>query len=414
MSEENVTAAGVKVINALYSLSSILKLYEVNNDAVVRVIETLQADLKAAFEETKELHLMLRKEEFFINDQLLKVDLPLYTKARELAVTLDVFNWGDIRISSGVDHIEVERFVKAFSDSLRHSKSVFPPEGFPNIQGRKAKGSSAAAFRFEPERLALWLYSGLVDIVEQIYHMHKEGEQPSLLPLRRSLQMIIDNMMSHSGIYQMLSSVRAIDSARSAANKRVAIAIDAVGFGVFLNLPTADLMVIALSGVLGGLADSRNSIETVRPLMNYSGLGELALQLILTLYDARAAYQGNQVGILGQLLMVVECYHDILDSEPNASEGELIRRLVQGEFPYINTQLAKVFARYKGPYPIGSTVIVDGQEYMVIEQPDNLEGKKRPVVAQLHNGLIAQKRDLRKDISEIQASKRVDFIFSNN
>ena len=148
MSEENVTEAGIKVINALYSLSSILKLYEVNNDAVVRIMDTLQEDLKAVFTETKELHLMLRKDEFFINDQLLKVDLALYTKARELAMTLDAFDWGDIRISSGVDHLEVERFVKAFSDSLRHTKSMFPAEGFENIQGRKARGSSAAAFRF--------------------------------------------------------------------------------------------------------------------------------------------------------------------------------------------------------------------------------------------------------------------------
>ncbi|MEC8278730.1 MAG: hypothetical protein VX026_13515, partial [Myxococcota bacterium] len=234
MSEESVTKAGIKVINALYSLSSILKLYEVNNDAVVRIMETLQKELQDTFTEVNELHLMLRKDEFFINDQLLKVDLALYTKAREVAIILDAFNWGDIRISSEIGTLEVENFVQAFSDSLRHSKSMFPKNGFPNIKGQKARGSSAAAFRFEPERLAIWLYSGLIDIVEQIYQLHENGEQPSLLPLRRSLQMVIDNMRSQSGIYQMLSAVRDIDTARSESNKRVAVAIDSVGFGAFL------------------------------------------------------------------------------------------------------------------------------------------------------------------------------------
>ena len=269
-------------------------------------------------------------------------------------------------------------------------------------------------FDFEPERLAIWLYSGLIDIVEQVYQLQSEGEQPSLLPLRRSLQMIIDNMMSHSGIYQMLSSVRGIGSARGGSNRRVAIAIDAVGFGAFLNLPSGDLMTIALSGILGGISNSRDPIETVGPIMNYSGLGELALKLILTLHDARAAYQGGQVGILGQLLMIVECYHDLLDAEPSTAEGEVIRRLIQGEVSHVNPQLIKLFARYKGPYPIGSTIKVDNQDYMVIEQTDNHDGKIRPVVAQLNNGELVRKRDLRSEPGEILSSERIDFIFGTN
>ena len=412
MSEESVTKAGIKVINALYSLSSILKLYEVNNDAVVRIMETLQKELQDTFTEVNELHLMLRKDEFFINDQLLKVDLALYTKAREVAIILDAFNWGDIRISSEIGTLEVENFVQAFSDSLRHSKSMFPKNGFPNIKGQKARGSSAAAFRFEPERLAIWLYSGLIDIVEQIYQLHENGEQPSLLPLRRSLQMVIDNMRSQSGIYQMLSAVRDIDTARSESNKRVAVAIDSVGFGAFLHLEPSDLMVIALSGVLGGLSKSRDPIQTVQPLMNYSGLGLLALKLILTLHDARAAYQGEQVGILGQLLMIVESYHDLLDAEPDASEGDVIRRLIQGHNESINNQLTKIFARYKGPFPIGSTVKIDNKDYIVIEQPDNHKGKIRPTVAQLSGGNLIDKRDLREETVEIQSSKRKGILFS--
>ena len=48
--------------------------------------------------------------------------------------------------------------------------------------------------------------------------------------------MIIDNMRSQSGIYQMLSAVRAIDTSRTLSNKRVAVAIDSIGFGAFLIL----------------------------------------------------------------------------------------------------------------------------------------------------------------------------------
>ena len=161
MSDENATGVGIKVINALYSLSSILKLYEINNDAVVRIIDSLHKEIAAGFEVgLGELHLTLREDEFFVNDQILKVDLALYTKAKEVASILNSFDWGDVRFLSGVSLNEIETFVQSFSESLRNSKSMFPAEGFPHIQGKKARGSSAAAFRFEPERLAIWLYPG--------------------------------------------------------------------------------------------------------------------------------------------------------------------------------------------------------------------------------------------------------------
>ena len=83
-------------------------------------------------------------------------------------------------------------------------------------------------------------------------------------------------------------------------------------------------MIIALSGVLGGLSSDPDPIQTVKPLMKYSGLGQLALKLILTLHDAASA-KGEQVGILGQLLMIVERYHDLLDSNLDAAEGDLIQ-----------------------------------------------------------------------------------------
>ena len=72
------------------------------------------------------------------------------------------------------------------------------------------------------------------------------------------------------------------------------MAIDSIGFGAFLGLESSDLMIIALSGVLGGLSSDPDPIQTVKPLMKYSGLGQLALKLILTLHDARASAKGSR------------------------------------------------------------------------------------------------------------------------
>ena len=56
--------------------------------------------------------------------------------------------------------------------------------------------------------MAIWLMAGLLDVVDRLYVLSDKGERPSLLPIRRSLQMIVDNMKSFSGIYQMLSAFR--------------------------------------------------------------------------------------------------------------------------------------------------------------------------------------------------------------
>ena len=66
---------------------------------------------------------------------------------------------------------------------------------------KKSAGSAAAAFRFDPNKMAIWLMAGLLDVVDRLYVLSDKGERPSLLPIRRSLQMIIDNMKTFSQVY---------------------------------------------------------------------------------------------------------------------------------------------------------------------------------------------------------------------
>ena len=161
------TELGSKILLTLYSLGSVLKLYEINNSAVMRQMDSLEESLKEFFTNgVDELKLTLRSDEFFINDQLFKVDLQMYTRMRELAKSLGEFDYGDLRFTSSTTREDIEGFVQGYSDSLRASKSQLKPQ-YGGISGKKAVGSSAAAFRFEPNKMAIWLYAGLLDVVEQ-------------------------------------------------------------------------------------------------------------------------------------------------------------------------------------------------------------------------------------------------------
>jgi hypothetical protein len=372
-----------KILLTLHSLGSVLKLYEVNNTAVVRQLEQLEECLRAFFEEgNSQLKYTLRSDEFFINDKLFKVDLPLYLRARDLAETLGQFDYGELCFGSQTTKADLEAFVSDYSQSLRSSKSSLKPQ-YGAVSGGKARGSSAAAFRFDPDKMAIWLYSGLLDIVEQLYARFEEGEYPSLLPLRRSIQMIIDNMKDHGGIYQMLSAIRDIETARTRGNTRVAIAIDSIGLGLFLGLSSMKIMDQALCGILGGLTKNPDPLASVQPIFSFSGLGESAVGLILTIYDARNSRNGQSAGPMGNILMITEAYHELLNSYPDVPLPDLIRNMATGNVEGLDQGIAQLFARYKGLYPIGSILDVDGSFMVVMGHANNEKGKKRPIVSKI-------------------------------
>ena len=79
MSADGFQEIGAKIIIVLHSLSSVLKLYDTNNAAIVRQIDSFEKELNAAFEKgIEELRITLRSDEFFINDKLLKIDIQLH------------------------------------------------------------------------------------------------------------------------------------------------------------------------------------------------------------------------------------------------------------------------------------------------------------------------------------------------
>jgi len=379
-----------KILLTLHSLGSVLKLYETNNSAVLRQLDQLEEALKVFFTGGHDqLKYTLRSDEFFINDKLFKVDLPMYLRARDLAASLGQFEYGELCFSSHTTRPDLEAFVSDYSKSLRAGKSSLNQQ-YGGITGRKAKGSSAAAFRFDPDKMAIWLYSGLLDIVEQLYDRFNQGDYPSLLPLRRSLQMIIDNMKQHGGIYQMLSAIRDLEKRRSVSHTRVAIAIDSIGLGIFLGLSSLKLMNLALCGILGGLTKKSDPLQAISPIYSFAGLGDSAVGLVLTLYDARASRKGEQAGPLGNILMIAEAYHQLLNGYPETPLPELVRNMAEGKVDGLEQGLAQLFARYKGLYPIGSILELDRDLAVVMGHANNEKGKKRPIISKIRGQKLSE------------------------
>ena len=152
--EDGIEEKGKKIILTLHALGNALRLYDVNNAAVSRQVDALIEELEFFTSKSLYLRLTLRDDEFFANDNLIKADVYLYVRAKELSELLEEFQYNDIKFLSTTTKQDVENFVLALSKGIKKTDDVLTGHSFGGITGQKAKGSSAAAFRFEPDKLA--------------------------------------------------------------------------------------------------------------------------------------------------------------------------------------------------------------------------------------------------------------------
>lgn len=386
--KELLQNTGAEVMVLFFGLSRGLTLYETNNSAITRLVDALAASVQRFHSTTGEsLQLKLLAEEFFVNGRLLKVDAQLYERATNLAAILARFEIGEITFDRGAERSNIDALVADFSQSIRSGKSQIKPEGYGPVRLGKASGRSVASYRFDPRKLATLLYGSLLDLVDKLYKEYDAGQSPSLLPLKRSFQLIIDNMLGYGGIYQVLAAVRDPAVPVSRAALRVATAIDVIGYGHYLDLPKTDLMYLALGGILGGLTEHAEPDEAVRPLFKFKGLGDAAMPLILAVHDTRASRQGKPVGIPGRMLAVAEVYQELTSATEQraaVAPSKALTAMVEGRVKGVDRGAAAVFFSYKGQYPLGSLVrLQDGRVCVVLAHGEGETGKVRPVVARL-------------------------------
>ncbi len=371
---------GREAVVVVAGLVRALSFYDINNVAVQRLID----QLLALHQRTGggELRIQLLTDEFFVNGRLLRADEMLYERASVLSAVLSKLGVGDLTFGDGLDRAHVEALCQRVAAAVRSKSAKLDMEPAGAISLGPSRGSGIAAYRFEPDRLAVSVYAGLLDLVERLYAEHEAGNAPSLLPVKRSLQLLSDGMGTSPALYLLLAAVHDPAIPLNHARGRVAAATYAVGFARALGLGRDMIMTLALSAILGGLAEKGDADGAVEPLFRYAGLGDSAMPLALTLYDARALRQGRPAGVPGQLVALTHAYvARTAAARPATAPARFVRALAAGEFKGVDLRLCQVFAAWLGPCPIGSLVrLADGAVAVVVGQGDGPSRAARPTV----------------------------------
>ena len=99
-------------------------------------------------------------------------------------------------------------------------------------------------------------------------------------------------------------------------------------------------------------------------------------------------------------------YHKTINEDPSVPLPQVILDLIEETDGQIKS-LIQVFARYKGPFPIGSFIRVDDEVVLVVGQSARRTGKQRPMVARLSGKQILEVLDLsttpQKTIQSLQS-----------
>jgi hypothetical protein len=121
------------------------------------------------------------------------------------------------------------------------------------------------------------------------------------------------------------------------------------------------------------------------------------MPLVLTVFDTCAARAGKSAGVPGRLLAVVERYQELISvHEPRLSLAAAVQAMASGKVENTEATMAKVFALYKGRYPIGSIVqLSSSRPGLVLSHGETETGKLRPLLGLLgDDGKITERVDL--------------------
>lgn len=387
---------GQVVLSGVYSLVRALRLYDPNNAAIARIVDEFHQGLAPWLATSSDgLRLTVMSDQVFTNERLLKADPALYERITALHERLEPLGINELEFRPAMSREDLLGFVEALAVHTRGQGSRLVETGTDEIRTRWVEGDAVAAYRLAPDRLAVWLYASLLDLTEQLYARVEAGETPSLVPLRRALQLLVDHLPGNLGVFQLLAALRDPSPPPSRANRRVLVAIQLVGFGQWLGLPAHELVPLGLAGVLGGLASGKEAERPVRALLRFSGLGELAMPVALVLHDSVQARTGKEAGLAGRCLAMLEAWSMLVgghDKTRPRAPVVVSKALAAGQPAWVGRQLGGAFAAFLGRWPLGSLVrLSDGRTAVVVSRP----ASTRPVVLVVQpDGSAGERLDL--------------------
>lgn len=258
----------VALIMNICALEQAGRLYELNNEAVQKVLRDLdQTNRKYVQGAGEGMILTMVGHSFFINRRLIRLDFNQYKKAQQLKRVWDGFGIGEMSFQHDVTFESLQEFAGRLFGAM-HDVHLVPSlftRSYGGVSIRVVIGDDTPGERKNPDEYVIRVYSALVALTRRMLDLLQAGKPPPLLRIKRSLQVLVDLTDSYKNLLQSLSRAPAFSN--DLASHLVNTAVLSLLLGQRLNLGRPELMGLAISALFHDLpkaglkAGTLNSLE---------------------------------------------------------------------------------------------------------------------------------------------------------
>ncbi len=386
-----VQSSGRAFVEQLRSICKSLQMHNANNAAVSKPLArllALQQDFMAW--QGRALRLQLVAGEWFVDGRLLKLEGASYDHGREVCDVLSELGYGEIALGAGLSEGSLSVFARDLAHWFRSGENNFDPVKYGALELQKLRIGSVALHRFERHELASWLHGSLLDLVDRVREEQEERGTPDLRPIKRMVPLVVDAMAQDDALFQFLVAVRNHNRPMSPVRTRVAVALHALGFASWLQLPREELMALGLAALLLDVAGVDDPGSSVRALFPQGDLGSVAVQVVLAVHDAVGVAGGEAGGLRGQILALAVRYEELTGhhrGKPGRSPASALVEMARDPLG-VEPKIIALFTAWKGPTPVGSLVRLTGGDIAVVVgwSERTRRDMGRPVVCPLEDG----------------------------
>lgn len=405
--EVAVRSAGRALVVAFCGAMRSARLYPPDNPVVQKSMQDLQQAAAALSSEDGGMELRIAGEFVFVNHTRLRLDLDNYAMVAYLIAQFRASGTGVLRASATATDAHWSALISALNapsgdnavvrhHTLRQRLDAAGSRAFEIEPPVKAEESGAGADA--PTDLAKGAYARSVAAAADVMRAIAQGLSPNLRALKRTVQLIVDRILTDEASMLGLTTVR--DYEDPTFTHAVNVAIFAVALGRRLGLTRAQLYDLGLAALFHDCGKSRIpapllnkkgalTAEDWRIITGHTWLGVLTLfqvreggehpyHAMLVAYEHHLKPDGGgyprrlrarPVGLYSRIVSVIEIFDAATTNLgfrlPAKRPAEYVAEMRATADSFLDPTCVRVFAEMLGVYPVGTVVMLDTFELAV-------------------------------------------------
>jgi HD-GYP domain-containing protein (c-di-GMP phosphodiesterase class II) len=399
------------LVNQLYVVLRIVKIYEPNNAAVANAMNGFLEVLHSVAESWESVTLEATARCLYVNGVRLKVDVSGYASHRYIVEQMEKFHVRNITFLDTLSSEELTAFTYVVAD-LGSSDSDFDDlanalqeKSISNISISRASDSERTVDTDDGRRAeerAKKTYFRSINVVKQIMNSASRFEAVKLRRAKRAVQAIVDSILHDESFLFGLATIKNHDE--YTFNHCVNVCIYSVAFGQRLGLSKSRLGQLGMAALFHDLGKveipwdvlnkpegltqeeweliKSHPVHGTRILAKLCRMDEQYLRAIMVAYEhhVNADFSGypafreaRSVDLFSRIVRITDAFdamttarvYRMTPRDPHESILFLLKEAGRG----FDAQLVKIFASMIGIYPVGSVLELDTGECAVVVKP---------------------------------------------